>query len=362
MSTFLHLSDRDVRRTRAIEPARVVDLCVEAFTLLASGDYLMGGPRQNSHGMGLVFPAESAFPNMPTAGPDRRFVTMPAYVGGRFDVCGNKWYGSNNDNVAAGLPRSILTLMLNDKQTGAPLCLMSANALSAARTGAVPALASALLAPGARTLAVVGCGTVNEAALAAILTQQPELREVRCFDVVAARATVLAQAARRAGLAAVVATSADDCVSGADLVSVAASRTHPLHIAADAFAPTAAVLLSGPLASDDDLWLTSDLVLDHVALHEEYVREASMAPDPVAALDGQIAGPLYRLERTGALPPLGEWLDLGSLLTGRAPVPDRTRRRVLVASGMAVLDVALGWEIYAEARANGLGVPLDVWN
>ena len=36
------------------------------------------------------------------------------------------------------LPRSILTLILNDKDTGAPKAFMSANILSAYRTGAVP--------------------------------------------------------------------------------------------------------------------------------------------------------------------------------------------------------------------------------
>ena len=50
------------------------------FGLLAKGDYLMGGPNHNSHGMGIIFPKESPFPNMPVAGPDRRFFAMPAYL------------------------------------------------------------------------------------------------------------------------------------------------------------------------------------------------------------------------------------------------------------------------------------------
>ena len=42
------------------------------------------------------------------------------------------------DEKKLGLPRSILMLILNDKDTGAPLAFMSANILSAYRTGAVP--------------------------------------------------------------------------------------------------------------------------------------------------------------------------------------------------------------------------------
>lgn len=60
---------------------------------------------------------------------------MPAYLGGRFDVCGNKWYGSNAENPKKGLPRSVLTVTLNDKDTGEPLAFMSANLLSAAEQG-----------------------------------------------------------------------------------------------------------------------------------------------------------------------------------------------------------------------------------
>ena len=75
---------------------------------------------------------------MPKNADDRRFMAMPAYLGGRFDMAGVKWYGSNAENRKKGLPRSILMLTLNDKDTGAPLAYMSANILSAYRTGAVP--------------------------------------------------------------------------------------------------------------------------------------------------------------------------------------------------------------------------------
>jgi ornithine cyclodeaminase len=50
-----------------------------------------------------------------------------------------------------GLPRSILTFILNDPDTGAPLAFMSANLLSAYRTGAIPGV-------GARHLARRDCG------------------------------------------------------------------------------------------------------------------------------------------------------------------------------------------------------------
>ena len=52
---------------------------------------------------------------------------MPAYLGGRYQMAGMKWYGSNVENKEKGLPRSILMMILSDKDTGAPLSFMSAN-------------------------------------------------------------------------------------------------------------------------------------------------------------------------------------------------------------------------------------------
>ncbi|GGB94957.1 ornithine cyclodeaminase [Cellulomonas carbonis] len=360
---FLYLSHADVVAAGVLDAARCVDVCEEVFGLLASGDYLMGGPGKNSHGLGLVFPASSPFPGMPLAGPDRRFVAMPAYVGGRFDVCGNKWYGSNPANPGRGLPRSVLTLTLNDKDTGEPLCLMSANAVSAARTGAIPALASRCLAPGSRVLAVIGCGVVNRAVVAAVMTQQPALEHVVLHDVDADASELMAAWVRDTyGVRADTAPTADACVAGADLVSVAASRRTPLEIASGSFADGATVLLSGPMASDDAFWCDSRVVYDHVPLHQEYVREAAAAPDRGAAYDALIGGPLYRLIDAGRVPPLEGSVDLGSLLSGRVPRPvDPDARTVVVACGMAVFDVALGLDLYTTAVERGLGRALDLW-
>jgi len=135
---FLYLNENDMIEAGVTDMAGCVDTIEEMFRLLKVGDFRMGGPGNNSHGVMMVFPEESPFPNMPVDGPDRRFMAMPAYLGGQFDMVGMKWYGSNTENRQKGLPRSILMMTLNDKDTGAPVAYMSANILSAYRTGAVP--------------------------------------------------------------------------------------------------------------------------------------------------------------------------------------------------------------------------------
>ena len=106
----------------------------------------MGGPLQNEHGQMIYFPDEERFPGMPVSGPDRRFMSMIGYLGGKYKICGEKWYGSNPANPARGLPRSILTTILNDADTGAPFAIMSGNQISAMRTGAVPGVIARHLA------------------------------------------------------------------------------------------------------------------------------------------------------------------------------------------------------------------------
>ena len=168
---FLFLNEEDMIKAGVLDAGRCVDTVGEVMSLLSSGDYLMGGKEHNDHGVQLIFPKSSPIEDFPLADSrDRRFMSMPAYLGGRFHMAGEKWYGSNGRNSAKGLPRSILMVTLNDVETGQPLAYMSANLLSAMRTGAMPGLAAMHLAKAdSKVLAFIGAGVVNKTSLMAIL-------------------------------------------------------------------------------------------------------------------------------------------------------------------------------------------------
>ncbi|MGI6217229.1 MAG: hypothetical protein ACOYIK_06405, partial [Coriobacteriales bacterium] len=95
---FLYLSEQDMIDAGVTNVLECTDCMEEVVKLLDAGDYRMGGENGNSHGCMISFPESSPFPNMPTDGPDRRFMCMPAYLGGKFDIAGVKWYGSNVEN------------------------------------------------------------------------------------------------------------------------------------------------------------------------------------------------------------------------------------------------------------------------
>lgn len=362
---FLYLSEPDMIAAGVLDAARCVEVCEETFSLLGKGDYLMGGVNHNNHGMNIVFPKETKFPNMPIAGPDRRFAAMPGYLGGRFDVCGNKWYGSNHENAQKGLPRSILTLMLNDKDTGAPLALMSANLLSAARTGAVPGVAAKHLAnEQAQTVSVVGCGPINKACFTAIMTQLKDVKKVICFDLFLEKAEEFMRWVAKEYNVKVKATSeAEEAFSNADVITVAASRLKPLYFKNEWIREGATILVSGPVNADQSFLTSCKIIYDHTPLQEAYVEDAIASGDKERYYDTVIGGPFYRLIDNGKLPSLKESTGLGDVVNGKKSGRENNKERIIfIACGMAVFDISWGSEMLKNARAKKIGQTLNLWD
>ena len=229
---FLYLSEPDMLKAGVLDMKKCVQSMDDLFHLMGEGDYLMGSPSENHHGMMLWFPLEKRTEKMPVAGPDRRFMAMPAFVGGRFNVCGNKWYGSNIENQKKGLPRSILTVMLNDVDTGAPLALMSANLLSSTRTGAIPGVAVKYLQKkDASVLGVIGAGVISRSCLLAIRETMTALREVRVYDLFPEKAEKFArEMGEELGISIRPVSEMREAVRGCEVVSVAASGLAPVDI------------------------------------------------------------------------------------------------------------------------------------
>lgn len=362
---FLYLSEKDTIEAGVLDAVKCIDNAEEVFTLLSKGDYLMGGSNHNSHGLGLVFPKESPFPNMPVAGPDRRFVAMPAYLGGRFDVCGNKWYGSNAENRKKGLPRSVLTVTLNNKDTGEPLAFMSANLLSAARTGAVPGVAARHLArKDSEIIAVLGCGQINRSCLRSVLTQLPKIKKVICFDIFEEAAkSFAAWAAKELKVDAEPQMDLETAVKDADVLTVAASRLKPLYVKDEWLKDGVTVLITGPMQTDDSYWMSTKLIYDNVKLHEAYVQEAVESGDKASYYKGVIGGPVYTLIDAGKMPALEESTSIGEVILGEKPGRSNDKERVtFMACGMATFDVGLGYDLYQTALKKGIGKKLTLWD
>ena len=85
---FMYLCEPDKIRAGVKDMKACVDTMEDMLVLLQKGDYMMGGENHNSHGCMILFPDDPKFPGMPKNATDRRFMAMPAYLGGKYQMAG----------------------------------------------------------------------------------------------------------------------------------------------------------------------------------------------------------------------------------------------------------------------------------
>lgn len=363
---FLYLSEPDMIRAGVTDMADCVDTMTDLLALFAQGDYRMAGPENNSHGAQLFFPGDETFPGMPVDGPDRRFMAMPAYLGGDYQVAGCKWYGSNVENKQHGLPRSILMFTLNDKDTGAPLAIMSANLLSAYRTGAIPGVGARYLARrDAKVVGIVGPGPMNRTTLESFMAVRPGIDTVKVsgrgqsgIDAFISWAkqkfpqiTTIEQVA-----------GMEDAVRGSDMVSIAvpsqSGSEHYPHVKDEWVKPGAFICCSAHLAADESLVLRSRHVADARRIYQAWAEEL---PVPAHETVGIWGIHLADRVRDGRMSP-GQFEDLGEIIQGLTP--GRTNDDeifIYSVGGMPVEDVAWATKVYRNAVRDGIGTKLNLW-
>ena len=361
---FLYLDEQEMIEAGVLDMARCIDVEEEIFKLLSVGDYRMGGDKYNSHGIMVKFPKESEFPNMPLDGPDRRFMAMPAYVGGRFNVSGVKWYGSNIINPTRGLPRSVLMIMLNDPDTCEPIALMSGNLVSSVRTGCVPGVATRYLArKGAEVCACVGAGPVSKSCFEAIRLEAKELKEIVVCDLFIEKAQAFAdEMAEKYGLKARATTDIEEAVRAGDIVSIAASSVKPITLNNDWLKPGSLLIFTGRCNVDEPYFTSAKIFWDNPKMHEVYIDEHMQLPVEERFKAG-IGVQIYSLMDQGKIAPITEAPGLGDVICGTKQGRTNDEERIcFVAGGMPVWDVGWSCELLENAKKKGLGTKLKLWD
>lgn len=365
---FLYLSEDDMIQAGVKDMKSCVEAMEEMFKLMKMGNYRMGGANGNSHGSMVMFPEKSPFPEMPVDGPDRRFMAMPAYLGGKFDMAGVKWYGSNVSNKEKGLPRSILMLILNDKDTGAPLAFMSANILSAYRTGAVPGVGFKYFAKeDAETIGIVGPGVMSKTALAAAIAVRPTLKNVKVKGRGKASLLKFIEQAKEdyPQLNIYGVDTIEEAVRDSDIVSVSTSSPtgdpslYP-YIAEEWIKPGAIIESTAALRFDDDFIINrARTVTDNIKLYEAWEEEMKpnayhTVPIPAVHVEDLIAEGKMKSEQID---------DLGDVLLGNVPRKRKEDEIVIYSvGGMPTEDVAWGTIVYRNALEKGIGTKLNLWD
>lgn len=363
---FLYLSEPDMIAAGVTDMAECVDTMTDMLALFARGDYRMAGTENNSHGAQIYFPEESPFAGMPLDAPDRRFMAMPAYLGGDYQVAGCKWYGSNVENKKRGLPRSILMFTLNDKDTGAPLAIMSANLLSAYRTGAIPGVGARYLArEDAKVVGIVGPGPMNRTSLESFIAVRPGIDTVKVAGrsqegVDAFIAWARAKFPQITSFEQVA--NMEAAVRGSDIVSIAVpsasgSENYP-YVADEWVKPGAFICCSAHLQLEEGLVQRSRHVADARKIYQAWAAEL---PAPAHETVGIWGISLVDRVRDGRMAP-EQFEDVGEIIDGLTP--GRTHDDeifIYSVGGMPVEDVAWATKVYRNALKQGIGTKLNLW-
>jgi ornithine cyclodeaminase len=288
---------------------------------------------------------------------------MIAYLGGRFNVAGEKWYGSNRDNLKKGLPRSILMTALNNADTGAPLAFMSANLISAVRTGAIPGVGAKYLArPDSRICALIGAGVISRTSFTALADVCSKLDTVKIYDLFPAAseelATYIKENCPQIKKVEIV-DSIETAVREADVVNVATSGEDYPYIKEDWLKPGVFVSLPASIRMDEDFVLNrATLVIDNWKMYEAWQEELDY---PFSSIMGLIGTYYLDWIHDGKMDP-SSITNLGEIASGTKAGRKSNDEKILFGmGGMPVYDVAWSYEIYLKASEMGLGTKLDVW-
>ncbi|MDA0129335.1 tyramine oxidase subunit B [Vibrio sp. MarTm2] len=366
---FIYLSEPDMIKAGVTDMAACVDTMEEMFALLHQGDYRMAGPNNDSHGAMITFPEESPIPTMPKPTADRRLMAMPAYLGGDFGTCGVKWYGSNIANREKDLPRSILMFILNDIETSAPLAIMSANLLSAYRTGAIPGVGARYLArKDSKVIGLLGPGVMGKTSVAAFMAACPDIDTIKIKgrgkkSLDSFLTWVSATFPQITNVE--VVESVEDVVRGSDIVTYCNSgetgdpSLYP-EVKREWVKPGAFLAMPASCRLDTGME-QGDVrkVLDNTGLYQAWYEEV---PKPAHNIIPLVGVRFMDMIEEGKLT-IDDLEDLGSIVAGETPKRQSEDEIIILSvGGMPVEDVAWATKIYRNAVEKGIGVNLNLWN
>lgn len=319
-SGLLYLSRADVEAV-ALDMRSAIDLLDAAF-------------REKGAGRVEMPPKPGIHPR-----PDSFIHAMPAHIPA-LGAAGIKWVGGFPANPGRGLPYVSGLIILNDDETGLPLCVMDCTWITACRTGAASALSARHLArPDAAVAGVLGCGVQGRANLEALATLFP-IERAFAFDIAPATSARFAEEmSAKLGVEVTVARRAKEAVTESDLVV------------------TAGPLLKEPVPTIKSGWLKPGGFATAVDF-DSYWYPAALAELDHLSTDDHAQFQYYRsigyFQRTP-----DPHSDLGELVSGTARGRRNATERTLAMNlGLALDDLAVAPEIHRRALAQGLGTML----
>ena len=273
------------------------------------------------------------------------FNILSGYVA-PIERAGLKVIGDYRDNWKHGLPSELALLTLYEPQTGTPVCIMDATALTWMRTGAVTCAGALHLArPDSRIVAHIGARGTAFMNLKLLAHHFP-IEEIRiCSARPETRERLAHRVRQELGVKAVAVDNPEQAATGADIVIEATRLAKPEVLLPErALKPGALLVTYG--------WVRAiDAALPH-AVDRLVVDDWAQC---------RMGGQLHDLIEAGTLRHEHVHAEIGQIVAGLKPGRQHPDERILFwHRGFAVSDIVLGDWILRRAEAEGVGTILNL--
>jgi len=272
--------------------------------------------------------------------------SMPAYLG-EPDALAVKAITVFPENRAVGLESHQGSVLLHETQTGRPLAIVHAGAVTAIRTAAVSALAARILSnPRSARLALLGSGTQARTHPEGMRANRP-IAPGKVWRRTPDHAQIFpgGEAARH-GIHIEAAASAREAIAGCDIICTLTAATAP-------------VLEGAWLEPGMHVSAAGSSVPPFRELDAAAVKRARLFVDNRDCVLNE-ADDLRMPIAEGVITAGHILADLGQLVTGEAAGRTSPDDITLFKSvGMAIEDVAAARELYARAQARGRGTSVE---
>lgn len=293
------------------------------------------------HGSGNTCLPHSVFLRFPED-PRNRIISLPAYLGGDFNVAGMKWIASFPGNVSRGLDRASAVIILNSMVTGMPQAIIEGSIISAKRTAASAALAAQYLhgGTGEITVGIIGCGVINYELVKFLRRTRLQIKSIVIFDTDKNRAVEFDNKLRRAfyDIDVKLAANARETLERSHLISLGTTAAQPyIYDLSGCMAGSTILNISLRDLSPETI-LSCDNVVDDI----DHVCRASTS----IHLAEQLTGNRDFIR-----------CAISDILTGNLPARAKDKNLVVFSPfGLGILDIALGMLVLDLATHRGCGM------
>ena len=265
------------------------------------------------------------------ATPNSFIHAMPAYFK-TLNIGGLKWVSGYPDNRSKGLPSIMGLVILNDMQTGAPVCIMDGTWITAVRTAAVSAVTAKYCArKNSKVLGIVGAGVQGYYHLLALKEVLPGIETVKIADMnQEAAEKYQAELSAKAGVEIIICHEIKDVAQGSDIIVTATQR------------------LEKPIIKNE--WFGAGCLGFGLEASRAWEGDAILGADKFVTEDWEQTKTFHA---QGAFPDglPSTHVELGGIINNKNKGRDSKDQRILAINiGLALEDILLADYLYRNAK------------